>query len=216
MTDCCESKACEIAVLRERQRHVLVTVLWINLVMFGVEFAAGWIANSSALLADSLDMLGDALVYGFSLYVLARSAAWRAGAALLKGLIQAAFGLGVLVEVAYKIVYGGDPLSSWMAGAGALALAANATCLWLLWRHRGDDLNMSSVWVCSRNDVISNSGVLVAAYLVYTTQTIWPDVLVGVLIACLFLRTSLHVITAARAQLRAARVETANNQWRTP
>lgn len=70
---------------------------------------------------------------------------------------------------------------------------------------------MSSVWLCSRNDVISNSGVLVAAYLVYATQTIWPDVLVGVFIACLFLRTSLHVITAARAQLRAARVEPVNN-----
>lgn len=204
MADCCESKACEIALLRERQRAVLVTVLWINAAMFAVESTAGIVADSSALLADSLDMLGDALVYGFSLYVLARSALWKARAALVKGLIQAAFGAGVLIEVADKVLHGGAPLGGWMAAVGALALVANLACLWLLTRHREQDLNMSSVWLCSRNDVIANIGVLVAAALVYASGSAWPDIVAGVLIAGLFLKTSVRVIAAAVAEMKVA------------
>lgn len=205
MADCCESKACEIAVLRERQRAVLVAVLWINAAMFVLESIAGIIADSSALLADSLDMLGDALVYGFSLYVLARSALWKARAALLKGLIQAAFGIGVLVEVMDKILFGGAPLSGWMAAIGALALAANLICLRLLTSHREQDLNMRSVWLCSRNDVIANAGVLVAAALVYASGSAWPDIIVGALIAALFLKTSANVIAASVGEMKSGK-----------
>lgn len=204
MADCCESKACEIALLRERQRSVLVAVLWINAAMFAVEFTAGIVADSSALLADSLDMLGDALIYGFSLYVLTRSAMWKARVALGKGLIQAAFGVAVLVEVADKVLHGGAPLSGWMAVMGALALVANLTCLWLLMRYREQDLNMRSVWLCSRNDVIANAGVLVAAALVYVSGSAWPDIAAGVLIAGLFLKTSVHVIAASLAEMKTA------------
>lgn len=193
---------CEIAVLRERQRAVLVAVLWINAAMFVVESIAGIVADSSALLADSLDMLGDALIYGFSLYVLTRNASWKARAALVKGVIQAAFGVGVLVEVTDKLLHGGTPLGGWMAGVGALALAANLVCFWLLTRHREQDLNMRSVWLCSRNDLIANVGVLVAAALVYASGSAWPDIIVGVLIAGLFLKTSVNVIAAAVAELK--------------
>lgn len=203
MSGCCESKSCELEALRERQGRVLVVVLWINAVMFFVEFGAGLWAGSTALQADSLDMLGDAFVYGFSLYVLARSARWRAGAALLKGVIQALFGLAVLAEVAWKLAYGGAPHGLTMSAVGALALAANLLCLVLLTRHRSDDINMSSVWLCSRNDVISNIGVIGAAGLVYLTASPWPDILVGAAIAGLFLRTAGHVITRALAELRA-------------
>ena len=109
MDACCETKADELNALRGKHRNVLVTVLVINAVLFVLEAAAGLLANSTALLADSLDMLGDSLVYGFSLYVLWRSAAWKAKAALLKGAIMAVFGVGVLLEVIYKTISGVIP-----------------------------------------------------------------------------------------------------------
>lgn len=204
--DCCEAKADELAVLRQRQSRVLVTVLVINAVMFAVEFGAGFLADSTALLADSLDMLGDSLVYGFSLYVLDRSVAWRARAALIKGGIMAAFGGFVLVEAALSL--GGDamPVAPTMLAVGGLALAANSYCFSLLWDHRSDDLNLRSTWLCSRNDLIANTSVLAAAGFVLWFQSVWPDVIVGVAIAFLFLRTSLSVIRDAVRALREPQV----------
>lgn len=205
MGDCCESKSCDLEALRERQGRVLWIVLAVNAVMFFVEFGAGWIARSTALLGDSLDMLGDALVYGFSLWVLHRGETWRARAALSKGLVQLAFGLAVLVEAGFKLQAGVVPASGWMAGIGALALVANLGCFYLLWSHRSDDLNMRSTWLCSRNDLVANTAVLVAAGLVAWTGTLWPDLIVGLGIAALFLRTSFSVIRdSLRALERAA------------
>ena len=201
MTDCCESKASELAALRLRQRQVLVTVLAVNVTMFGVEFGAGLLAGSTALLADSLDMLGDALVYGFSLFVLHRSPTWRARAALAKGLVMAAFGLGVLVEAILRLRGGVPPLVPAMAAIGTLALLANAFCFSLLWRHRGDDINLRSTWLCSRNDLIANGAVLVAAALVAWSGSLLPDVVVGAAIAMLFLRTSIAVLRESMAEI---------------
>src|SRR5512139_2819192 len=109
MDECCEAKAMELAALRDRQGRVLVVVLAVNATMFCVEFGAGLLSGSTALLADSLDMLGDSLVYGFSLYVLQRSLAWRARAALVKGVIMAAFSAGVLLEAAFRLGAGVPP-----------------------------------------------------------------------------------------------------------
>ncbi len=208
MDDCCEDKAGELAILRDRQRRVLVAVLAINAAMFAIEFGAGLLARSTALLGDSLDMLGDSLVYGFSLYVLHRSGVWRARAALAKGLIMAAFGAGVLVEAASKLGGGPPPLVPVMAGIGALALAANTACFVMLWRHRADDINLRSTWLCSRNDLVANGAVLVAAALVAWTHSIWPDVLVGAGIALLFLRTAGSVLRESIAELGAGREST--------
>jgi cation diffusion facilitator family transporter len=205
MDTCCEDKASELAALRQRQSRVLVAVLAINLVMFGVEFGAGLVARSTALLADSLDMLGDSLVYGFSLYVLHRSRTWRARAALLKGGIMAAFGIGVLVEAFTRLASGVPPMAPVMATVGALALAANVVCFVLLWRHRSDDINLRSTWLCSRNDLYANSAVLVAAAAVAWTASPWPDLLVGAGIAALFLRTAGSVIRESLAELASAR-----------
>jgi cation diffusion facilitator family transporter len=207
MDTCCEDKASELAALRQRQWRVLVAVLAINLVMFGVEFGAGVVAGSTALLADSLDMLGDSLVYGFSLFVLHRSRTWRARAALLKGGIMAAFGVGVLVEAFTRLASGVPPMAPVMATVGALALAANVVCFVLLWRHRGDDINLRSTWLCSRNDLYANSAVLVAAAAVAWTGSLWPDLLVGAGIAALFLRTAASVIRESLAELASARRE---------
>jgi Co/Zn/Cd efflux system component len=192
MPECCEARP-----VHERQRGVLQVVLAINVAMFLVEAVAGLLARSTALLADSADMLGDALVYGFSLYVIARGPVWQARAALLKATVMAAFGAGVLVQVGAKLARGLTPDADVMAGIGLLALIANASVLAFLWRHRTDDLNMRSVWLCSRNDVIANAGVLLAAGGVALTGSGWPDIAVGVAIAALFMTSAVDVGRAA-------------------
>ena len=170
--------------------------------MFGVEMAIGLLAGSTALLADSLDMLGDALVYGFSLYVVGRNPRWRAGAALMKGVIMGGFGLMVLAQVGYRFISPEVPDSQLMGATGALALSANVTCLILLTRHRNDDVNMSSTWLCSRNDIIANLGVMAAAAAVFGTGSMWPDLAVGVLITVVFMRTAVYVVRQAATELR--------------
>ena len=205
MDECCESKTKELATLRLRQGQVLATVLAVNITMFCVEFATGLLSDSTALLADSLDMLGDSFVYGFSLFVLQRSSAWRARAALSKGLIMAAFGVVVLVEAALRLRAQVPPLVPAMAAIGALALFANAFCFSLLWRHRRDDINLRSTWLCSRNDLVANGAVLVAAVLVAWSGSFWPDFVVGVSIAALFLRTAQSVLRESLRELARGR-----------
>jgi Co/Zn/Cd efflux system component len=208
MDECCEAKSEELEALRARQGRVLFVVLGINASMFLVEFAAGLAAGSTALLGDSLDMLGDSFVYGFTLYVLDRSSAWRARAALLKGAIMLAFGVGVLVQAGIGLNAGVMPAAPTMAGIGALALTANATCFALLWRHRADDLNLRSTWLCSRNDLIANVSVLAAAAAVARFASPWPDFVVGIAIAALFLRTAATVLRQSIAELQTIELET--------
>ena len=181
---------------------MLQIVLGVNGAMFLTEFGAGLLAQSTALIAESVDMLGDAIVYGFSLYVVARGAQWQARGALLKGGIMAAFGLGVVFEAALKIARGVVPDADIMSGVGFIALAANAFCLALLSRHRADDINMRSAWICSRNDVVANVAVLVAAGAVLVTGSAWPDIAIGLLIAALFGGSAINVIRDATRQLR--------------
>lgn len=197
MTDCCTNAGCGIEKLRLRQSRTLKTVLGINGGMFLVEFAAGLMAGSTALLADSLDMLGDALVYVFSLYVVARNDVWKAVSAMLKGGIMALFGVFVLAQAGYKLLNPATPQFETIGVIGLLALAANAVCLSLLWRHREEDVNMRSVWLCSRIDIIANTSVLLAAFGVWVAGSQWPDVVVGVGIAVLFVRSSVRVLRDA-------------------
>jgi len=201
---CCEHKGEALAVVARRAetRKVLITVLVINGVMFFVEFGAGIIASSAALMADSLDMLGDALVYMVSLYALDRSARWQAGTALFKGLFILALGLGVVVQIGLKVAYGVPPSSQLMVVFGTLALAANLYCLRLLWSFRADNVNLSSTFECSRNDVLANLGVIIAAGGVAWFRSPWPDVAVAVVIAGLFLRSAGRVIVDALAHYR--------------
>jgi len=202
MANCCNDKACELDALRGRQSSTLKWVLAINAVMFVVELTAGLMSGSLSLLADSLDMLGDALVYGFSLYVVARGARMKARAALFKGIIMALFALFVLGQAIYRILFPHVPVFEVIGAIGLLALAANGICFFLLWRHRSDDINMSSVWLCSRNDLIANVSVLFAAAGVWLTHSGWPDILVGLALAALFVRSALFVLRGAITELR--------------
>lgn len=205
--DCCSVKSTELEALaqQEGQRRVLLAVLAINAVMFVLEFGAGIIAGSAALMADATDMLGDALVYGVSLFALDRSARWKAGAAMFKGVFILLLGAGIAVNVAIKIRSGVPPSSALMLAFGALALLANLVCLRLLWGFRQLDINMASTFECSRNDVISNVGVLLAAGLVYLLVSPWPDIVIGSVMAVLFLRSAVRIISGASVELRLAR-----------
>ena len=203
MDHCCEDKTCELTAMQKSHGRILWVVLLINTSMFLIEGGAGVIAQSTSLLADALDMLGDALVYGLTLFVLARSARWQAGAALAKGGFMLAFGLGVLGEAAYKAFHPVMPGVEIMGVVGGLALLANVVCFVLLYRSRRDNLNMRSTWLCSRNDLLANGGVLMAAAGSYVLLSRWPDILVGVVIATLFLSSALHVLRQARQALRA-------------
>ena len=198
-------ECCEVREIPREQRRVLHVVLWINVAMFLVESVAGVLGHSTALLADSVDMLGDAIVYGFSLYVVGRGLMWQARAAVLKGVIMAAFAVGVLLQVVVKIVRGLPPIVEVMGVVGLLAFAANVLCLVLLWRRRGDDINMRSAWVCSRNDVAGNAGVLVAAGAVALTGSPWPDIAIGLLLAVMFGHSAVRVIRDASRAVAVSR-----------
>ena len=149
-------------------------------------------------------MLGDTLVYGFSLYVLTKSSRWLAGSAFIKGLVMLAFGIGVFVDAALRLQAGIIPVVPAMVGIGVLAVMANTVCFALLWRHRTSDINLRSTWLCSRNDLVANSAVIMAAFFVARLQSVWPDVLIGVGIAGLFLWTAFGVLQDAVPELRQA------------
>jgi cation diffusion facilitator family transporter len=205
--DCCSAKGVELERLARQaeQRRVLIVVLIINAAMFFAEFGAGLVAGSAALMADATDMLGDALVYGVSLYAIARSHRWKAGVAAFKGAFILLLGLGILVNVAIKIQSGVPPSSTLMLVFGGAALVANLICVVLLWRFRAQDVNMASTWECSRNDVISNVGVLIAAGLVALTSSPWPDLAIGLAMSAVVLRSAVRVLGDSVPQLRAQR-----------
>jgi len=202
MDECCNDKSSALTRLREKQAATLRLVLFLNATMFVVEFAAGLLSGSVALLADSLDMLGDALVYGFSLYVVNRNSIWKARAALAKAGVMGLFGSVVLGQLILKLIHPQAPVFEAMGVVGALALAANGVCFGVLWRHRAEDINMRSVWLCSRNDLIANLSVLLAALAVWALRSPWPDILVGAPICTVFLRSALTVAREARDELR--------------
>jgi Co/Zn/Cd efflux system component len=202
MADCCEDKSCALDELQGRQSGTLKAVFGINAVMFVVVLAAGLYAASTALLADSLDNLGDALTYAVSLYAVRRSTKIKGRVAMFKGALILAAALFVVGQIGYKLLHPSVPVFEAMGLIGLLALAANGTCLALLWKHRDEDVNMSSVWECSRNDIAANIAILVAAALVWITGEGWPDIVVGTLLAILFLRSAARVFRAAYAAIQ--------------
>lgn len=203
MAGCCNND-CSLDALQTRQRGTLRIVLGINAVMFLVIAGAALYGKSTALLADSLDNLGDALTYGLSLYAVSRGAATKAKVALFKGALILLGALAVAAQIVYRLFVPSVPLFEVMGAFSVLGLIANGVCLFLLTRHRHEDVNMSSVWECSRNDIASNLAVFAAAGAVWFTGAGWPDIVVALGLVWLLLRSALRVIAAARAELRAA------------
>ena len=206
MADCCctpppldlgKPKA-EVAAFR----RVLLAVLGINAAMFLVEVGAGLAAGSASLQADALDFLGDAANYAISLLVVGMALRYRAAAALAKGASMGLFGIWVIGTVLWHAWHGTLPSAFTMGAIGAAALAANAASFGLLWRHRRGDANMMSAWICTRNDVLGNLAVLLAAAGVFGTGTGWPDVIVAAVMAALAIQGAATVIRHSRAELR--------------
>lgn len=202
MDDCCQNKDQEILELQGKQRKVLIIVLLLNAMMFAVEFSYGIISNSTALMADSLDMLGDAIVYALGLYVIAKGPKWKAISAVLKGLIMVVFGLYVLFEAVIKIQQDVLPTAEIMGPVAVMALFINLICVYLLFSHRDDDINMNSTWICSRNDIVANTSVIAASVLVWYFQTKWPDIIVGLALSGLFLKSAFSVLSRAAKELK--------------
>ena len=203
MSGCCDN-GCSLNGLMERQRGTLQSVLGINAVMFFVIVAAAIYGKSTALLADSLDNLGDALTYSLSLYAVSKGAAVKAKVALFKGGLIFLAAMAVAAQIIYKLFVPSVPVFEVMGTFSLLGLAANSLCLFLLWRHRHEDVNMSSVWECSRNDIASNISVFVAAGAVWFTGSGWPDVLIALALVCLLIRSAIRVISSAMKELRIA------------
>ncbi len=190
-------------------RRVLWAVIAINATMFVVELAAGFAAGSMALKADSLDFLGDTATYVISLAVIGMPLHRRAMAAMVKGLSLGAMGLWVAGATIWEVFVLGLPAAGLMGGIGVLAFAANLVCFLLLLRYRNGDANVRSVWLCSRNDVIGNFAVVLAASGVWATGTGWPDVIVAGIMSGLFLWSATQIIRQAAGELAQPRPQPA-------
>jgi Co/Zn/Cd efflux system component len=186
-------------------RRVLWAVLAINAAMFAIEVGAGLMAGSASLQADALDFLGDAANYAVSLFVVGMALRYRATTALAKGATMGAFGLWVLGITGWHAWHGTLPQAVTMGAVGSAALFANAASFGLLWKYREGDANMRSAWLCTRNDVLGNLAVLLAAVGVFGTGTGWPDLMVAGIMAGLALQGATVVVRQAWGELRHAR-----------
>lgn len=179
-------------------------VITINAIMFVVEMTAGHLAKSQALQADALDFLGDSLTYGISLAVIGASIQVRTNAALVKGISLLLMGLWVFGSTVYRVFYVGVPEAQVMGIIGFLALLANLASVLLLVRYKDGDANVRSVWLCSRNDAIGNVAVMFAALGVWGTSSGWPDLIVAIIMAGLFLSSAFLIMRQALTERRAS------------
>lgn len=196
MSSCCGNEARFDGISKDYKRRLWL-VIAINAVMFLVEMTAGQLSGSQALQADALDFLGDALTYGISLAVIGASIQARTNAAIFKGASLFLMGIWVLGSTVYRVFVLGVPQAEIMGAIGVLALAANLTSVLLLMRYKDGDANVRSVWLCSRNDAIGNVAVVIAAIGVWGSATAWPDLIVALIMAALFLSSAWQILTQA-------------------
>lgn len=190
MSNCdCHEAGSEI-----QERSVLWTLLAINGGMFLVEMVLGIFADSTGLVADSLDMLADATVYGIALWAVSRASSAKQGAARFSGWFQITLAAGVLFDLLRRFIVGSEPESWLMMGIGLVALVANVWCLLLLAKHRNGEVHMRASWIFSKNDIIANSGVILAGFLVYLSGTRWPDLAIGLVITGFVLNGGLKIL----------------------
>ncbi len=191
---------CDVDMESRGQRRVLVVLLAVNGVMFIAEMVAGLLSDSTALIADSLDMLADATVYAIGLYAVGRSLAVKAKAAHISGVFQMLLGVGVLLDIVRRSIAGSEPESLMMMAIGVVALIANIVCLVLIYRHRQGEVHMRASWIFSRNDVIANLGVIGGGVLVAWLGSPWPDLVIGSVIAAIVVRGGVQIIKEAHAE----------------
>jgi Co/Zn/Cd efflux system component len=193
---------CEFEAKNREQSQILVVLLGINAVMFVVEMAVGIISDSTALIADSLDMFADATVYGIGLYAVGKPLSAKITAAHLSGLFQIALGSLVAVDVFRRFVWGSEPVSMLMISVGTIALVANVICLKLISKHREGEVHMRASWVFSKNDVIANLGIIAAGLLVLALDSRYPDLLIGFAISIVVIRGGMQILKDAGAERR--------------
>jgi Co/Zn/Cd efflux system component len=203
MASCCDNN-CAIEKLRERQRGTLKVVLAVNTLMFIVIAGAALYGRSTALLSDSLDNLGDALTYSLSLYAVSHDGATKAKVALFKGSLILLGACAVLIQIVQRLIVPALPSFEIMGIFSLAGLFANSLCLFLLWKHRDEDINMSSVWECSRNDIASNLSVFIAAGAVWFFDSGWADIIVASCLVILLLNSSFRVIRSALKELKSS------------
>ncbi len=197
MAGCSDGCGAGLEKANQHERRVLIIVLLINAGMFIAEFGAGIVSESVALLADSLDMLADAMIYALGLFALGRAPHWRVRAAMTSGIFQMTLGIGIAVQAIWRFFADTVPDVTTMGIFGVLALIANTISFILLARYRDGDINMRATWICTRNDMIGNVGVLLAAGLVSWLQSPIPDVVIGLIIAVVVIRSAWHVVREA-------------------
>jgi len=197
MSDC----GCEIEITNKEQKGVLISLLSINAFMFVFELSLGWYAQSTGLIADSIDMFADAIIYGIGLYAIGKSIQHKAKAALLSGWFQAALGTVILIDVLRRVLIGSEPVSVLMMGVGVMALIANIYCLRLIEKHKDGEVHMRASWIFSKNDVIANIGVILGGLFVWLMDSRWPDLVIGSLIALVIFNGARHIIIDARDAL---------------
>jgi Co/Zn/Cd efflux system component len=193
MSDC----GCGTEQADKLERKTLITLLSINGFMFVVEAVLGWYAQSTGLIADSLDMLADATVYGLSLYVVGKGIALQAKSATVSGVLQIVLGVGVLFEVVRRLAFGSEPQSALIVSVGLAALVANVICLLLISKHRDGGVHMRASWIFSTNDVIANLGVILSGVLVWLIGSRYPDLVIGTVISIIVIRGGIKILREA-------------------
>lgn len=196
------SECCGVNAQDKEQRTLLWTVLGLNGGMFFVEFIAGWLAQSSGLMADSLDMLADAMVYMVGLYAVGKAIQYKAKAALFNGSLQLLLAGLIMLDVVQRLIFGSEPQTQVMLWISLLALAVNLFCFILLSRYRSGDINMRASWICSRNDMIANVGVIISAALVVWLDSAIPDLVIATIIALVIVQSSLKIVKESREMLK--------------
>ena len=180
------------------ESRVLKQLLAINGAMFVAEFGFGWLSDSTGLIADSLDMLADALVYGLGLFAVGKASVYKRRAARFSGYFQLLLATGVIIEVVRRFIWGSEPEAPFMILVSFIALVANVSCLLLLAKHRKGDVHMQASWIFSTNDVLANIGVIIAGVLVYFTRSPFPDLIIGAVIAAVVFRGALAILRISR------------------
>ena len=182
----------------DAERRVLRIALALNAAMFIIGVIAGIVAQSTSLIADALDMLGDASAYTIALVAVGRSARFKAGAASVSGSVLLVLGLGVLIEVVRRVLFGSAPESLVMIGVACVSLAVNATVLRMLGRFREGEVHLRATWIFTRVDVIANVGVIASGLLVFFTGSRYPDLVVGTAIGIYVIKEAFEILGEAR------------------